>query len=198
MARSVYWILYWHFSLRIVFALEGTILQSCFLLSLEHRQMEIYRFITQIIRSWIHERTISLRFLCIILRVLRLEVPYTMFTLQTSFKPLLLKGRGEKNLLVEVTVNSKEETHKTFVQLRSRTRPQNSFSKQISWAGTKLAKFNISLYLNVFYINAIVYKLHAIILQTTKTYRIPINFLECSITWLFKNCSNTVLVILYL
>ncbi len=40
----------------------------------------------------IHERTISLRFLGIILRVLRLEVSYTMF--QTSFKPLLLMGGG--------------------------------------------------------------------------------------------------------
>ncbi len=35
-----------------------------------------------------------------------------MFTLETSFKPLLLGGggmRGEVNPLVEVTVNSKEE-----------------------------------------------------------------------------------------
>jgi hypothetical protein len=45
-------------------------------------------------RTQIHERTISLRFLGIILRVLRLEIPYTMFTLQTSFQPLLLKGGG--------------------------------------------------------------------------------------------------------
>ncbi len=42
----------------------------------------------------IHGRTISLRFLGIILRVLRLMFPYTMFTLQTSFKLLLLKGGG--------------------------------------------------------------------------------------------------------
>jgi hypothetical protein len=42
-----------------------------------------------------------------------------MFTLQNSLKPLLLKGgRGEKNLLVEVTVNSKEENSlKTFVPI---------------------------------------------------------------------------------
>ncbi len=55
---------------------------------------------------------ISLRFLGIILRVLRLEVSvYTMFTLQTSFKPILPKGgRG----IVEVTVNNKEENPKTF------------------------------------------------------------------------------------
>jgi hypothetical protein len=36
----------------------------------------------------------SLRFLGIILRVLRLEVFYTMFTLQTSFKLLFLGGWG--------------------------------------------------------------------------------------------------------
>ncbi len=45
-------------------------------------------------RSRILERTIYFRFLCIILRVLRLEVPYPVFTLQTSFKPLLLGGGG--------------------------------------------------------------------------------------------------------
>jgi len=62
------------------------------------RQMgsTVYHFITQLIRSWIHERTISLRFLGIILRVLRF--PYTMFTLQTSFKPTLLKGEGGKSV----------------------------------------------------------------------------------------------------
>ena len=49
---------------------------------------------SQLHRGRIHERTISLTFLGIILRVLRLEVSYTMFTLQTSFKPLLLKGWG--------------------------------------------------------------------------------------------------------
>jgi hypothetical protein len=45
-------------------------------------------------RSRIHERTISLRFLGIILRVLRLEVSvYNVYgTLQTSFNPLFLKG----------------------------------------------------------------------------------------------------------
>jgi hypothetical protein len=53
-----------------------------------------------------------------ILRVLRLEVFIysTMFTLQTSFKPLLLwdGGGGEYNPLVEVTVNSKEENSEDF------------------------------------------------------------------------------------
>ncbi len=36
-----------------------------------------------------------------------------MFTLQTSFKPLLLK-RGGGGPLVEVTVNSKEESSEDF------------------------------------------------------------------------------------
>jgi hypothetical protein len=36
-----------------------------------------------------------------------LSFPYTMFTLQTSFKPLLLGGGGVKTV-VEVTVNSKK------------------------------------------------------------------------------------------
>jgi hypothetical protein len=48
--------------------------------------------------SRIHERTISLRFLGIILGVLRLEVS-VMFTLQTCFKPLLLKGGGGGDLI---------------------------------------------------------------------------------------------------
>ena len=37
-----------------------------------------------------------------------------MFTLQNSFKPLLLKGRRELNPLVEATVNSKEENSQDF------------------------------------------------------------------------------------
>jgi hypothetical protein len=45
-------------------------------------------------RSRIHERTISLRFLGIILGVLILEVSVNNVTLQTSFKPLLLRGGG--------------------------------------------------------------------------------------------------------
>ncbi len=55
---------------------------------------------------------ISLRFLNIILRVLRLEVSvHTMFTLQPSFEPILPKGgRG----VVEVTVNSNEENSDNF------------------------------------------------------------------------------------
>jgi hypothetical protein len=54
------------------------------------------------ILSRVHERTISLRFLDIISRVLRFR-----FTLQTSFKPFFLGGGGGGlNPLVEVTVNS--------------------------------------------------------------------------------------------
>jgi hypothetical protein len=63
-------------------------------------------------RSRIHERSLSLSFLGIILRVLRLEVLYTMFTLKTSFKALLLGGGGEGEgvkFVSRVTVNSKEE-----------------------------------------------------------------------------------------
>jgi hypothetical protein len=68
--------------------------------------MSIRQKIPQEYISQIHERTISLRFLDIIRRVFSLEVSvYTMFTLQTIFKPLLLRGserelnplvRGEK------------------------------------------------------------------------------------------------------
>jgi hypothetical protein len=46
-----------------------------------------------------------------------------MFTLQTSLKPLLIKGGGGK-LLVEVTVNSKEGN--TLSQIRPRIRPLGS------------------------------------------------------------------------
>ncbi len=45
-------------------------------------------------RSRIHERTISQTFLGIFLRVLGPGFPYTMFTFQTSFKPLFLKRGG--------------------------------------------------------------------------------------------------------
>ncbi len=37
-----------------------------------------------------------------------------MFTLQTSFKPLLLKWGGGVNTVVEETVNSKEENSNDF------------------------------------------------------------------------------------
>ncbi len=49
--------------------------------------------------SLIYEFQILLRFLGIILRVLKLRFLYTMFTLHTSFKPLLLKeGGGVKSV----------------------------------------------------------------------------------------------------
>ena len=57
-----------------------------------------------------YERTISLRFLGIILRVLRLEISIDKCL---DYKPLsnhfFLGVRGEKNLLEGVTVNIKEE-----------------------------------------------------------------------------------------
>ncbi len=55
-------------------------------------------------RIRVHERTISLRFLGIILRVLRLEVSaYSVYITNQ------IQGGGGVNLLVEVMVNSKEE-----------------------------------------------------------------------------------------
>ncbi len=71
-------------------------------------------------RSRIHERTISLRFLGLILRVLRLEVSINNVTLQTSFKPLCSRGEGGVKSLVEVTVNKMEENLKTFVPITSK------------------------------------------------------------------------------
>jgi hypothetical protein len=52
-------------------------------------------------RSRIHERTISLRFHGIILRVLRLEISMinVYITLQTSFKPLLPGVAGGENFV---------------------------------------------------------------------------------------------------
>jgi hypothetical protein len=67
-------------------------------------------------RSRIHERTISLRFLGIILRVLRLQVSaysvYCTLQIQNSLNPLLLGGGGIP--LVDVTLNSKEENYQDF------------------------------------------------------------------------------------
>jgi hypothetical protein len=54
-------------------------------------------------RNRIHERTISLRVLGIILRVLRLEVSVSNVDLTNNFKPLLLPRGGGVNPLVEVT-----------------------------------------------------------------------------------------------
>ncbi len=61
-------------------------------------------------RSQIHERTISLRFLGIILRVLRLEVSVYNVYIRNQCQTTFAQGAaGEQNLIVEVTVNSKEE-----------------------------------------------------------------------------------------
>jgi hypothetical protein len=61
------------------------------------------------------ELTVSLKFLFIILRVLRLEVSVHNVQLQTSLKPLLLRGGGGGGKsLAEVNVNSKEENSLEF------------------------------------------------------------------------------------
>jgi hypothetical protein len=59
-------------------------------------------------RCRIHERTISLRFLGIILRVLRLEV--SVYITNQFITTFAQDGRGSKIRLVEVTVNINEET----------------------------------------------------------------------------------------
>jgi hypothetical protein len=68
-------------------------------------------------RSRIAERTILLRFLGIILTVLRLQVSvynvYVTNQFQTTFA-LGWGGGGVENPLVEVTVNSKEENSEAF------------------------------------------------------------------------------------
>jgi hypothetical protein len=64
-------------------------------------------------RSQIHESTISLRFLGIILKFSDLRFPYTMFTLQTSCK-LLCSGRGG------VKSVSKGKTLENFVPITSK------------------------------------------------------------------------------
>ncbi len=56
-------------------------------------------------RSRIHERTISLRFLDIILRVLRLEVSVYNVYITKQFQTTFAQGRG--NPLVDVSVNKR-------------------------------------------------------------------------------------------
>ncbi len=82
-------------------------------------------------RSRIHERTISLRFLGIILRVLRLEVSAFNVYITNSLNKTTFAQSGGGGLiyrLAEVTVNSKEETLKTFVPIMSKnSAPENFF-----------------------------------------------------------------------
>ncbi len=62
--------------------------------------------------SRIHERTISLRFLGIILRVLRLEVSVYNVYITNQFQPTFAQGGGGgEYLLEEMTVNRKEENY---------------------------------------------------------------------------------------
>ncbi len=63
--------------------------------------------------SRIHERTISLRFLGIILRVLRLEVSVHCLHSKPLSKHFSSRGRGVKSV-VEVIVHSKEENSQDF------------------------------------------------------------------------------------
>jgi hypothetical protein len=71
-------------------------------------------------RSRIHELTISLRFLGIILGVLRLEVSVYNVYITNQFQTTFAQGGGGVweggglNQLVEVTVNSKEENSSDF------------------------------------------------------------------------------------
>jgi hypothetical protein len=73
--------------------------------------------------------------------------PYTMFTLQTSFKPLL---RGEWDPLVEVTVNSKEENFspnydKEFSLWRNSTL-DSRHSPSHTWSLISAAHFVLNMY----------------------------------------------------
>jgi hypothetical protein len=71
-----------------------------------------------------------LRFLGIILRVLRLEVSVYIVYITNQFQTTCSRGGGggvKSNLLVKVTVNSKEENSKTFVPITS----TNSVSVQV-------------------------------------------------------------------
>ncbi len=62
-------------------------------------------------RSRIHERTVSLRLLCLILRVLRLEVSvYNVWNSKPVSKHFCSRGGVNPFVeVIEVTVNSKEE-----------------------------------------------------------------------------------------
>ena len=67
--------------------------------------------------SQIHECTISLSFLGIIFRVLRLEVTVYNVYITNSFKAISLGGGGAGGVpLVEVTVNTKEDYCPNYVQ----------------------------------------------------------------------------------
>ncbi len=73
-------------------------------------------------------------------RYSNLRFPYTMFTLQTSFNPLLPHEEGSKIRLVQVTMNSKEENSfwlRLLSQLRPRIRPQERFREgKESWSNS--------------------------------------------------------------
>ncbi len=60
-------------------------------------------------RSRIHERTISLRFRGIILRVLRLEVSAFKAYITNQFQPTFARGGGGIKPVIRSAMNSKEE-----------------------------------------------------------------------------------------
>jgi hypothetical protein len=70
----------------------------------------MYEYLT-VNRSRIYENKISLRFLGIILRVLKLEVSVYNVFITNQFQTTFARGGGGGggNPLVEMTVNSKEE-----------------------------------------------------------------------------------------
>ncbi len=98
-------------------------------------------------RSRVHERTIPLRFLGIILRLLRLEVrfPYTMFKLQNSIKPIF-PGWGGGGGGVR-SMNSKEG--KLHTSKNSASGMQNAtfelFFVLKSWPRRKLDKERVKV-----------------------------------------------------
>ncbi len=88
-------------------------------------------------RSWIHERTISLGFLGIILKVLRLGVSVKNVDITNQSQTTFAQGEEwESNLLAEVTLNSKEENSEdlcpNYVQdSASVMTPHNACQKQL-------------------------------------------------------------------
>ncbi len=131
----------WKWTYFPVYVLSKNAKTTCLLLLFDSLRLILYLQCIVCINvslSWsrINERTISLRFLGIILRVVRLEVPYTMFTLHASFSPLLLKGWGEKKPFSRGDCEQQEED--SVFPITSKIRPHSYYRlKQIFlvWRG---------------------------------------------------------------
>ncbi len=95
-------------------------------------------------RNRIHERTISWRFLGIILRVLRLVVPYTMLTLQTSFKSRCSRGRRSKIRSRGDCEQQGGKLYRLFPQLSPRIRLQDCSDVRIDTQSCQLIIGHIS------------------------------------------------------